>query len=42
MTFYERKRDEYKAAYQEAMEAGDMEEAERLFKEYETYKRMAG
>ena len=42
MTYYERKRDEYKAAYQTALEIEDMEEAERLFKEYETYKKMAG
>ena len=35
------KRDEYKAAYQAALEIEDMEEAERLFKEYETYNKMA-
>ena len=41
MTFYERKRDEYYRAYQAALEMEDMQEAERLFKEYENYAKLA-
>jgi hypothetical protein len=42
VTYYARKRDEMYLAYQAAIDAEDMQEAERLFKEYETYKKMAG
>lgn len=40
--WYTQKRDEYYRAYQAALEMEEMEEAERLFSEYENYKRMAG
>lgn len=40
--FYAKKRDEMYLAYQVALEDEDMQEAERLFKEYESYKKMAG
>jgi hypothetical protein len=40
--FYTKKRDEMYLAYQVALESEDMQEAERLFKEYEAYKKMAG
>jgi hypothetical protein len=42
MSYYARKRDEMYLAYQAAIDVDDMQEAERLFKEYETYKKMAG
>lgn len=38
--YYKRKRDEMKRAYRAALEMEDMKLAERLFKEYENYKRV--
>lgn len=39
--WYAAKRDEMYRAYQAAIEREEMEEAERLFKEYESYAKMA-
>lgn len=39
--WYAAKRDEMYRAYQAAIETEEMEEAERLFKEYESYANMA-
>jgi hypothetical protein len=41
-TWYEKKRDEMYRAYNAALECDDMELAESIFKEYETYKRLSG
>lgn len=38
--YHARKRDEMYRAYQAALEMEELDEAKRLFKEYETYKAM--
>ena len=40
--WYATKRDEFYRAYQAALEMEEMTEAERLFKEYERYAKLAG
>lgn len=40
--WYAKKRDEMYRAYQAALEMEETEQAEKLFKEYENYKRLAG
>lgn len=40
--WYETKRDEMYRAYKAALEMEETEQAEKLFKEYETYKKMCG
>lgn len=40
--WYAKKRDEMYRAYQAALEMEELDEAQRLFKEYENYKRLAG
>ena len=40
--WYETKRDEMYRAYKAALEMEELDEAQRLFKEYENYKRLAG
>lgn len=40
-SWYEKKRDEMYRAYNAAIELEDMELAEAIFKEYETYKKLS-
>jgi hypothetical protein len=40
--WYEKKRDEMYRAYQAALEMEELDEAERLFKEYENYSKQCG
>ena len=40
--WYVKKRDEMYHAYQAALEMEELDEAERLFKEYETYSKLSG
>ena len=40
--WYVKKRDEMYRAYQAALEMEELHEAERLFKEYETYAKQCG
>ena len=40
--WYVKKRDEMYRAYQAALEMEELDEAERLFKEYENYSKLSG
>lgn len=40
-TWYAKKRDEKEAAYKAALERKEVERAQRLYNEYETYAKMA-